>query len=866
MEHVHFSSLRSFWLLALTLAASSARAVEPQWSGEFAFGTIGNSASATAAVAWDDDHDGTPSIFIGGKFTTVGGVACNAIARWDGTQWTPLGSGITTSAGTLSIRAMTVFNDGSGEALYVGGVFNTAGGIPAVGVARWRNGAWQALGDGLGTPSANWGVKCFTVFNGSLYAGGNFDSSGAVFTIGVAQWTGSAWVVVNNSLGQNVECLASYDDQLGGGPKLYAGGSFSGRVRRLDAGAWTSLGISGNSSSRVTQLAVYNPTAPAGKPLLYAAGRFTTAGGNPRNNIASWDGVTWGDVAGGLNVLSDFPSITGLCVAKGSAVHRGGNGDGDVLVVGGVIDQAGGAPANEIATFDGTAWANPIDPGTFPQFLYVPPEGSPTGLLAGGIGSNGISQLGTQAWYPIGNGGATGFSPSINRVCAGFEKTLLNGNLSVGLSGVFHLPGTGLPQDTAVSISKDGGGHFVPVELTPNLSGTGTWITGAVGDLGVVTKYLLGQFSSPCTGGTVIQVPPTGPPNCLGPLFGAADPRCAEVLRRPGDPSLIIHVGGNFLDAGGIPGNSYGAYYDPVTESWLANDPFLPSPNGPEFVAAVGDIDGDSVDDIFAGGSFSQVAGQGTDNWFGVTSNHRDGPHIVLGTGPAGFSSAPLAFAIGGSVPRGPRGNSAAADVSFGLYAGGTFTNAGPTVLNYIARWDGTNWQPLGTGMNGNVRALEFWDARDGNGLMLYAAGDFTQAGGVPADRIAKWDGTQWHAVNSDVLNGLNNRVNTLAVWDAGDGKGESLVAGGTFTLAGGKSAGRIARLLGAATSCPCDLNHDGLVEDADFSIFVLAYNLLDCADPSMPAGCPADFNHDGIVEDADFVIFLAAYNELLCP
>ena len=69
---------------------------------------------------------------------------------------------------------------------------------------------------------------------------------------------------------------------------------------------------------------------------------------------------------------------------------------------------------------------------------------------------------------------------------------------------------------------------------------------------------------------------------------------------------------------------------------------------------------------------------------------------------------------------------------------------------------------------------------------------------------------------------------------------------------------------LGAA--CPCDLNGDGFVEDTDFTIFVGAYNLLDCADPSMAPGCPADFDGDGLVDDADFVVFVQAYNELVCP
>ncbi|MGH7245111.1 MAG: hypothetical protein ACREJD_16980 [Phycisphaerales bacterium] len=66
--------------------------------------------------------------------------------------------------------------------------------------------------------------------------------------------------------------------------------------------------------------------------------------------------------------------------------------------------------------------------------------------------------------------------------------------------------------------------------------------------------------------------------------------------------------------------------------------------------------------------------------------------------------------------------------------------------------------------------------------------------------------------------------------------------------------------------ACPGDLNNDQLVDDADFVIFAAAYNLLDCTDPTMPAGCPADLNGDGFVDDSDFVIFVGAYNALICP
>lgn len=65
---------------------------------------------------------------------------------------------------------------------------------------------------------------------------------------------------------------------------------------------------------------------------------------------------------------------------------------------------------------------------------------------------------------------------------------------------------------------------------------------------------------------------------------------------------------------------------------------------------------------------------------------------------------------------------------------------------------------------------------------------------------------------------------------------------------------------------CTGDLNSDGVVDDADFSLFAFAYNVLGCAQPEMPAGCPADFNSDGVVDDADFVLFVPAYNTLICP
>ncbi|MBX3387954.1 MAG: hypothetical protein KF691_00720 [Phycisphaeraceae bacterium] len=68
------------------------------------------------------------------------------------------------------------------------------------------------------------------------------------------------------------------------------------------------------------------------------------------------------------------------------------------------------------------------------------------------------------------------------------------------------------------------------------------------------------------------------------------------------------------------------------------------------------------------------------------------------------------------------------------------------------------------------------------------------------------------------------------------------------------------------APPCPGDLNGDSVVDDSDFVLFAVAYDILDCAAPNMPANCPADLNGDGFVEDADFVIFAGAYDALFCP
>lgn len=71
---------------------------------------------------------------------------------------------------------------------------------------------------------------------------------------------------------------------------------------------------------------------------------------------------------------------------------------------------------------------------------------------------------------------------------------------------------------------------------------------------------------------------------------------------------------------------------------------------------------------------------------------------------------------------------------------------------------------------------------------------------------------------------------------------------------------------IATVTLCSADFNCDAQVDLSDFLIFVNAYNLFDCSDPTMPAGCPSDINADGFVDNEDFLRFVLAYNEFICP
>jgi hypothetical protein len=191
------------------------------------------------------------------------------------------------------------------------------------------------------------------------------------------------------------------------------------------------------------------------------------------------------------------------------------------------------------------------------------------------------------------------------------------------------------------------------------------------------------------------------------------------------------------------------------------------------------------------------------------------------------------------------------------LIAGGyDFRSAGGMPCNYIARWNGSAWHPLGSGMDDPVWSLTVYPAAAGE---LIAGGDFTTAGDVACSHIARWNGNTWQSLGP----GMNGPVYGLAAYN------DELIAGGYFWTAGGVGANYIAA--GAPVPCIGDLNCDGIVDFGDINPFVTYLTDVAAWHASYP-GCDehnGDVNGDDLYPDFGDInpfVQLIASSPLSCP
>jgi hypothetical protein len=302
----------------------------------------GTVPSSVGALVVFDDGTG-PALYAGGDFEYAGDVPANGVARWDGTQWTALGSGVDAP---VSVSSLAVYDDGTGPALFVGGSFTTAGGVAAQRLAKWAGQQWSAVGSGMDAT-----VKALAVWDDgagpALFAAGGFERAGETAAQHVARYDAQGFSALGDGQGLNYDAvgLGAFDD--GAGPAWYVTGGFSaaGTTYTRAVARWTQAGwspVAGFDESALVASAV--PIEDAGGSALYFTGWFETAGGVLANNIARWDGANWAALGSGLSGLS-------------IDAYWFDDGSGPALFVGGEFDTAGGVPASSIARWDGFSWS-----------------------------------------------------------------------------------------------------------------------------------------------------------------------------------------------------------------------------------------------------------------------------------------------------------------------------------------------------------------------------------------------------------------------------------------------------------------------------------------------------------------------------
>jgi len=121
------------------------------------------------------------------------------------------------------------------------------------------------------------------------------------------------------------------------------------------------------------------------------------------------------------------------------------------------------------------------------------------------------------------------------------------------------------------------------------------------------------------------------------------------------------------------------------------------------------------------------------------------------------------------------------------VYVAGEFTEIDGVSANRIAKWNGTNWSALGAGVNARISDIAI------NGTDIYIAGEFTEAGGNAAKYAAKWNGSAWSAIGTTNINAVATSVGV-------DASGVVFL-GGAFTQIGDVVTNYLAKWNGSAWS-----------------------------------------------------------------
>jgi hypothetical protein len=563
--------------------------------------SMGGLAGANAGI-YAMAVDSSGNLYVGGGFTIIGNVMANGVARWNGSQWSALGSGLDGTVWAMVLQ---------GGTLYVSGEFTTAGGNPASNIAQWDGSQWSALGLGMNGPV--WALA----EGQDLYAGGSFSTAGGNAAVCIARWDGANWLPMGSAANGQVYALAVSGQTLyaagedifigtnfldavpvaqwdgtnwsgvgrfGGvaagtpyalavsGQTLYVGGDFTSiltvetnnltanYIAEWDGSDWTAVGLGMNDA--VQTLAVFGGT-------LYAGGQFTTADGNAANHLAQWNGSQWSPVGSGMN-----GNVQSLAMSGGT------------LYAGGGFTTAGANAAICVAQWNGSDWL-PLGLGLngYPQALAV----SGSTLYAGGT----FTMMGTNALNYIAQWNGDGWSALGSGMNSNVDALAVSGS-SLYAGGGFTTAGT----NAANYIAQWNGTNWLALGSGMNSNVDALAVSGS-------SLYAGGGFTTAGTNAANYIAQWNGT-NWLALGLGMGGLGSAPAGVYPSVNALAVsggalYAGGLFLTAGGAPAN-YLAQWE--SGSWSALGSGLGGytlyPGDPPAVSALALLGGN----LYAGGIF----------------------------------------------------------------------------------------------------------------------------------------------------------------------------------------------------------------------------------------------------------------------
>ncbi len=564
-------------------------------------------------------------------------------------------------------------------------------------------------------------VRALAVHDGSLYAGGYFSHSGSMPLQNVAVWRDEQWQPVGGLA--EVRHLASYAGDL------YAVALSNGNVLlRWTGAAWEQLAaFDGN----VNRLLVCDD-------LLVLAGDFVTVGEQAVDHVVAWDGATM------------IPAYQGIAApVRDLTLHDG------ALVA---------ANAYVISRWDGSVWTSvAVSPDYHETYYHLASGG---GQLFAHMTYVFWEAPDTQIIYRWNGSDMEQFG---NAVCAAHVSSLhadAYGGLWIG--GDF----AGIGPVAGRNVQHHDGTDWV--ELFPDARG----IDGPVFDLVAHDGALIAGGNFFAAGAEYSPLAAAWNGSDWSPR-GDRDwePEIRDMwqgIERLGTYSGMLLAAGD--DYSGMGGEFWAGWYPNSEWHLLGQDDIAAwttwggqlieadvngevrcRPNVDYDPIVLGSADGylnDLVvwqDQLVAVGDFSAVDDVEAQD---VASFDGTNWH-TLGQPPLWLVSAAVVYdgelVVGGSSP---------------------------TAIGNLARWDGEHWSPLGAGVNGHVSDLVVYR---GN---LVAVGDFSQAGGEPAARVAVWDGQNWWPCGA----GADAEVLTAAVYQ------DDLYLGGRFSEVDGVPSPGIAR------------------------------------------------------------------------